>query len=186
MPSWPPAYAYAHCLWATYCLWVLHWWPWSRVFFSTYDFVWSKIRKSLQMHIRQKNWLKYIDCAELKKITITNFYKLFDLFFSVRQVLQILLLLLLFDFEKNEVNSTSILLILFFTSLPHSFKWKIKLFFKEQVVFFGRFHYNNPDVYPRISSRIQSPMDHNLNCFPFKRNASSMLLFFNFAILLLG
>jgi len=74
------------------------------------------------MHIRQKNWLKYIDCAELKKITITNFYKLFDLFFSVRQVLQILLLLLLFDFEKNEVNSTSILLILFFTSLPHSFK----------------------------------------------------------------
>jgi len=51
------------------------------------------------MQRRQKNSLKYTDCAELKKITIRSYSKLFDLF-SLFQVLQISLLFVLFDLKK--------------------------------------------------------------------------------------
>ena len=62
--------------------------------FSTYGLVWCKIRKSLDAEMKQKNCLKYTDCAELKKITIRTVPFILHCF---SQVLWISLLFVLFD-----------------------------------------------------------------------------------------
>jgi len=67
---------------------------------------------------RQKNWSKYTDFTELKKITSTA-YSIFKLFFSVFEV-QISLLFVLFDLKKITVSCTSVLPILLYFKVHFS------------------------------------------------------------------
>ena len=84
--------------------------------FSQY-MVWHRpTSETASMQRRQKNWLKYTDFTELKKITSRIHSKLFELFFSFFQVDQISLLFVLFHQKKFAANCTSVLLILLFTS----------------------------------------------------------------------
>jgi len=103
------------------------------------------------MYIRQKNWLKYTDCAELRKIAITN-----CLFFFF-QTLQISLLFVLFDWKKLKLT-VQVSCLFYFSLLRSFFKEKIEWIFligfivffkwdfsKKTGVFLGSgFFYNNP------------------------------------------
>ena len=70
------------------------------------------------MHIRQKYWLKYTDCAELRKITITNCLIIFFKSFKFHCCSFCLI-------KKVKVNCTSVLPILFVYFLVDFFKEKI-------------------------------------------------------------
>ena len=111
----PPSYTYA-CGWptwslqATWCPWAPRWWPLIFRVFSTYHLVWSKFKKSWYMYIRQKNWLKCTDCAELRKITITNCV-IYSFFSNPSNFIADRFVWL----KKVKVNCTSVLPILFFT-----------------------------------------------------------------------
>jgi len=82
--------------------------------------------ETVWMQKRLKNWLKYTDFAELKKITnriysnCSNYYSLFS------QVLQISLLFILFDLKKNLQLLVKVCCLFYFFLHSIFFKGKVK------------------------------------------------------------
>jgi len=110
--------------------------------------------EKVQMHRRQKNWLKYTDCAELKKITVKIYWNCSiysSLFFK-----SIKFCCCSFCLIKKNLQLTVQVSCLFYFLLSRFFNGKVVflvgftvfkvVFLKKTVIFLCRFFCNNPGL----------------------------------------